>query len=303
MPKPPSSPPGRIARSGSGDGWVLAPFILLGSGIIQYIGASIAVGLFAVAAVGAVAWGRVFVGAVALLAWRRPRINITSKSGWRALGGPAIYGLSLITMNVIFYYALARLPLGATVALEFLGPVLLAALTSRGWRVRIGIVLAVIGVFLISWVGVDVREPGVLLGVVLAVLAGVVWAIYMWVGRKLAVTGMGIDSLAIGMGIGAIIYIPLAIPDAGVLVSDWKLVGMIIAVGLLSSALPYVLDSVIMRRIPAGTFALLNSLLPATSLVVGVILLDQIPTGGEVAGLLCITAAVALATYPGKRGA
>lgn len=296
--RPNHTPAGRPAGS---ETWVWAPFILLTTATIQYVGASIAVHLFATVAVIAVGWARGFFGSLMLLAWRRPHVDLRTREGWKALGFPAIYGISLVSTNIIFYFALARIPLGTTVALEFLGPVLLAAILGRGLRVRIGIVLAVIGVFLISWVGVDMSEPGVGAGVFFAILAGLTWAIYMYVGRKLAVSGIGLDSLAIGMFIGTLAWLPVAIPHLGDVFSDIKVIGLVALVGLLSSVVPYVMDAVIMRRINAGTFALLNSLLPATSLIVGLVLLKQVPTPGEIAGLVAITVAVALATYPGRK--
>lgn len=275
-----------------------APGMLLASGIIQYLGASIAVALFAAATVSAVAWGRVAVGALVMMAWRRPAIKA------RQLWVPAVYGLALVTMNMLFYQAIARIPLGTAVALEFLGPVILAAVTGRGWRIWGGIIFALTGVFMISWVGVDLRAPGVAMGVACAVAAGIAWAVYMWLASKAARAGTGPDSLAIGMAIGTLAYAWVAIPTFGVILSDLKLLGLIVAVGLFSSVVPYVLEVLIVSKIPAGNFALLNALYPATSLVVGMILLRQIPTLGELGGLLLISVAVVLVSLRprGKRG-
>lgn len=268
-----------------------APAILLASGIIQYIGASIAVTLFAVAAVGAVAWGRVAVGAIVMMLWRRPKIEV--KKLWR----PAVLGLALVTMNILFYQSIARIPLGTAVALEFIGPVLLAALLGRGWRIWTGIIFAVSGVFMISWIGVDMTEPGVAAGVAFAIVAGASWALYMWIGSKVATAGVGPDSLAVGMAIGATVYLPLAIPDFGVILTDVKILALMVAVGVFSSVVPYVLDVTILTKVPASTFALLNSLYPATSLVVGMVLLRQFPSAGEIGGLILISIAVVLVTW------
>lgn len=272
-----------------------APGILLASGIIQYVGASIAVTLFAAASVAAVAWGRVAVGAIVMMAWRRPTIV------WRQLWRPAVLGIALVTMNVLFYYAIARIPLGTAVALEFIGPVLLAAVTGRGWRIWTGIVLAVSGVFLISWIGVDTSEPGVAAGVTFAVAAGAAWALYMWMGSKVATAGAGPDSLALGMAIGALLYVPLAIPDFAVILTDVKLLALMVAVGLFSSVVPYFLEVTLLSKVPASTFALLNSLYPATSLVVGMVLLRQFPSAGEIVGLVLISIAVVLVTWRPRR--
>ncbi|MEW6928525.1 DMT family transporter [Trueperella pyogenes] len=276
-----------------------APGILIASGIVQYLGASIAVTLFAAATVGAVAWGRMAVAAVVMMVWRRPK-NLV-RSGRRAIGMAAVYGLVLVTMNVLFYQAIARIPLGTAVALEFLGPVILAAVTGRGWRIWSGIVLAISGVFMISWVGVDVGVPGVGAGIGFAIAAGGAWAVYMWLGSKVAQTGAGPDSLALGMAIGALGYVWLAIPGFWVILTDARLLAAMVAVGVFSSVVPYVLEVMILTKIPAGTFALLNALYPATSLIVGMIVLRQIPTMGELAGLVLITVAVMLVTWPRPR--
>ncbi|WP_082661123.1 EamA family transporter [Trueperella bernardiae] len=287
-----------------------APGILIAAGLIQYLGASIAVTLFAVAAVGAVAWGRVAVAAVFMMIWRRPKVDFRSELGRRRLGLTAIYGLALVTMNLLFYQSIARIALGTAVALEYLGPVLLAAVTGRGWRIWTGIVFAFGGVFAISWVGVDLAAPGVLAGVVLAIAAGGAWAVYMWVGSKVARAGLGADSLALGMAIGALAFVWLAIPGFAVIATSPKLLALMIAVGVFSSVVPYGLEVFVLSKIPAGTFALLGALYPATSLLVGMIILRQIPTLGELGGLVLITVAVMLVTWtprlrravPGRAG-
>ncbi|WP_216379765.1 EamA family transporter [Arcanobacterium phocae] len=277
--------------------WAWAPVILLTTAAIQYTGATIAIGLFSSVAVIAVAWGRGFFGSLMLLAWRRPRISLVTAQGRRDFGHSMFYGVSIVSTNVIFYMAIARIPLGTTVALEFLGPVILATLLGTGWRVRAGIVLAATGVFTISWIGVDTSDPQVMHGLILALLAGLCWAVYMYVGRKIAVSGNGLDSLAIGMFVGSLVWLPVALPHVGPIFTDGRVLGLIMVVSLLSSVTPYAMDAVIMRRISAPTFALLNSLLPATSLLVGLIILRQVPTVGELSGLVFITTAVALVNF------
>lgn len=274
-----------------------APAMLVASGVIQYVGASFAVRLFGLAPDYAVAWGRFCVGALLLLLVRRrlprnPRGNLTA----RRWGLVAFFGLMLASMNVLFYMAISRLPLGAVVALEYLGPVMVAALFGRGWRVRVGVVLACAGVFLISWTGNGIN----VLGVVLAVAAGACWAAYIVLGQKVAGEGASIDSLAWGMLIAGIVYAPIGakpliagLPD----LSSW---GLMVLVGLFSSVIPYVIDMLIFGKIPSDRYALFSSLFPATSLLVGVVLLAQIPTFGEVCGLVCISVAVALVQTKGS---
>ena len=175
------------------------------------------------------------------------------------LGRAALFGIVLGGMNLNFYMAIDRIPLGTAVSIEYIGPVLLAALTGRGWRVRTGITLAALGVFLISWAGVDMSDPSVAAGVGFVLLAGLFWALYIWIGRKVAIGGRGLDSLSWAMMVAGLVYIPLGAPGIGPIVSDWKLLLALFAVGTLSSALPYGIDQIVMRKIPAPTMALLTS--------------------------------------------
>ncbi len=280
----------------------VAPFVLLGTGVVQYVGSSIAVGLFAVTSALTVGWGRLVWGAILLLLWRRRFLRLPNgQINWRGYGHAALFGVVLGGMNLAFYLAIDRIALGTAVALEFLGPVLLAALTGRGWRVRTGIVLACAGVFLISWAGVDISDPVVAWGVAFSLVAGVLWAFYMWLGRRVAVGGQGLDTLAWAMACAAIIYTPVGIPGIGPLLADWKLLVLLVVVGFMSSVVPYGMDQVLLRSLSAATFALLNSLLPVTSLVVGLVMLKQVPTPGEISGLVLVSVAVALATAPGAK--
>lgn len=284
-------------RGGRAARW--APFLMLGSGVSQYVGASLAVGLFAVAPALSVGWGRIVAGGIIMLVWRRsvPR-RPDGKFDWRAFGAAALFGTILGAMNLRFYVAIDHISLGTAVALEYLGPVLLAAMTGRGWKVRFGIVLAGAGVFLISWAGVDLGDPRVAVGVGFAFLAGLFWACYIWVGRKVAVAGRGLDSLAWAMCVAALVYVPLGAPGIGPILADWKLLFFLVCVGALSSALPYGIDQIVMKALPAATVALLNSLLPVTSVVVGLVMLRQIPNGAEIGGIALVSIAVALATTP-----
>ncbi|MDP9801533.1 inner membrane transporter RhtA [Arcanobacterium wilhelmae] len=291
----PAEPP-RLPRHERNFVALFAPAIVISSAIMQYVGASIAVQLFAAATVGAVAWGRFSIAGIVLAAIRRPKIPwCHPRQAWLTLRAPAAFGLALTTMNVVFYYAISLIHLGTAVALEFLGPVVLAALTGRSIRERVGIGFALAGVFLISWVGVDLSAPGQLLGVLLALFAGLFWALYIWTGRKVSTGASGPDALAIGFCAGALAYLPLAIIGFGPILTDYRLLAMMIGVAVLSSLLPFLLDVLLFKHIPTSTYSLISSLFPATSMLVGVALLGQIPTPGELVGLGCITVAVALA--------
>ena len=151
--------------SGAGSavvGRVPAPPIFVVSALSQYLGAGLAVTLFALMPSTTVAWWRLTVGAVVLVALRRPwRRRWTG----RALLAAAVFGAATATMNVVFYAAISLLPLGTAVSLEFLGPVAVAVVTGRGWRPRAAAALALLGVVSISGLGVDPGEPGQRAGV------------------------------------------------------------------------------------------------------------------------------------------
>ena len=179
------------------------------------------------------------------------------------------FGVATATMNVIFYAAISLLPLGTTVSLEFLGPVVVALVTGRGWRPRVAAILALLGVASISGLGVDLGDPDQRIGVLLALGAGVAWAAYILLGRRVASAGAGTDSLAVGMVAGALVYAPLAVGTADTILASPTAAVTVLGVGVLSTAVPYGLEQVVLRRLGTDAFALLSSLMPAASLLVG----------------------------------
>ncbi|MPV36872.1 EamA family transporter [Georgenia subflava] len=272
---------------------VPAPALFMISGISQHLGSAVAVGLFVVMPATTVAWWRMLVSALILLAWRRPW-----RTRWtrRTLAGSAIFGVVLGAMNLLFYSAIDHLPLGTAVSLEYLGPVAVAALGRRGFRARAAIALALLGVVSIGGLGLDWSEPGTAAGVAFALAAGAAWAVYIVLGRRIAGARSGLDSLAVGMATASLVYAPVAVPTAGAAFSTALLLAAVVGVAVLSSLLPYAIEQVALTRLPAATFALLTSLLPATSLLVGLVVLLQVPTVGEVVGLVLISLAVLLAS-------
>ncbi len=277
---------------------LFAPLFVILSGLVQYLGASFAVQLFSVTTAGAVAWGRFSIAGIIMLAWRRPPVPWKNpRAAYRFLRTPALFGLALTSMNVVFYYAISYVHLGTAVALEFLGPVILAALTGRGVRVRVAICFAALGVFLISWIGVDLSDSRARIGVALSLFAGVFWALYIWLGRKVSTSTNGPDSLAIGLCAGAIFYVPFAFAGFASIVTNMHYLAMMIAVAIFSSFLPFLLEITILKHVRADTYSLLSSLYPATSLIVGFLLLHQAPNFGGILGLICVTIAVALSSH------
>lgn len=275
----------------------IALFIV--SGITQYTGAALAVVLFSVLAPTTVAWWRVAISAVVLLAWRKPwRQRLTL----REVAVSALFGIIMSGMNLAFYEAVARLDLGVAVSLEFLGPVAVAVIGGRTWSSRVAAVIALTGVVLISGFGVDVANPQIGWGIFWALLAGALWAGYIVVGQKIATKRSGLTSLSIGTAAGTIFYFPVAVRDFTVAFDSALLFLTVVGVAVLSTVVPYSIEQIIMGRISAPTFALLSALLPATSLLVGAVMLKQFPATPSVIGLVCVSIAVWLASRPAPNG-
>lgn len=268
------------------------------SGLTQYAGAAVAVHLFATLPAPTVAWLRIAVSAVVLLAWQRPWRQRWSR---RSVLLAAAFGTVLAAMNVSFYVAIDQLPLGTVVAIEFLGPVAVAAVTGRTARERAAIVVAAAGVVLLA--GISLRAGGqARVGLIATGLAAAFWAGYIVLGRRVAhgpVQGLG--GLAAGMGVGAVAFAPLGL-HAGPVLHSAGLALAVVAVGVLSSVVPYGIEQVVLRRVSAATFAVLLALLPATAAVVGAVALRQWPHGLEVLGLALVMGAIVLTAPPRRRG-
>lgn len=281
-------------KSGGLAARIPAPLIFMAEGTVQYVGAGFAVGLFTLFTPLTVAWLRSVIAGIILLAWRRPwgkRALNRRDYAWAGL-----FGAALVAMNTAFYEAIARLPLGTTVSIEFLGPVIFAALGMSGIIGKLSVLVAFAGVVLIGGIALDLSQPGQLHGLIWALVAGSMWVGYVVLGRKVAVAGRGIDSLALAVMFGSFLQFPLALPQLPALLHHGEAAGMALAMSLCSSVIPYVLEQVVMRGVNAPLFALLSALLPVTSLLVGLVMLRQIPSLGELGGLVLVSVAVAM-TY------
>lgn len=252
----------------------------------MYAGAAIAIGLFGHATPAGVAWLRCLGAALVLLAWRRP-----PRAAWRGrrLLLAIAFGTVTAGMNVLFYEAIARLPLGTVVALEFAGPVLVAAFGSRSLRDVLAVVLVAIGVVSIA----DVQLSGSFLGVLFALGAAAAWAGYILLGKRVAEDGSGINSLAIGFAFATVVLSPLSF-GTGEVWSSPRMLLLGVGVGVLSTVVPYALDQVVLRRLGQARFAVLLALLPVTAGVMGFVVLGQVPSLPEALGTLAVVGGVAL---------
>ncbi|MGH3320787.1 MAG: EamA family transporter [Streptosporangiaceae bacterium] len=223
--------------------------------------------------------------------WRRPWrvIAHAGRPERRSLVGP---GSALGIMNTCFYVALARLPLGTVGAIEFLGPILLAAAGVRTGRNLGALALAVGGVSLL----VDVRLAGAPVGFVFAFANCALFMLYVVLGHRAAAQGgaAGIDRLGAAMLVATVAVTPIGIDQAAIAFTAPILFAAGVGVGVCSSVIPSACDQLAMARLPRSTFALLLALLPATATVIGVVVLAQLPTPAEAAGIGLVVAGVGL---------
>ncbi|MET4783529.1 EamA family transporter [Glaciihabitans sp. UYNi722] len=255
--------------------------------LCQDVGASFAVLLFpAVGALGMVALRLTF-SAIILLMIARPRLRGYSRRDWVTV---ALFGIALASMNGLFYEALDRIPLGATVTIEVLGPLVLSVVMSRHASSWLWAVLAFIGVVLLGQGSFGQLDA---LGVVFAFAAAAAWAGYILLSARTGQRFPRLDGLAIAMAIGAIIALPAGITTAG---AGMFLPGNLLlgaAVAVLSSTIPYAFELLALRRLPSATFSILMSLSPAIATTAGLVLLHQKITAiGVIAIALVIIASI-----------
>ncbi|KPH14389.1 DMT family transporter [Chryseobacterium sp. ERMR1:04] len=248
-------------------------------------GASIAKQLFPT--IGAVGTSVLRIGLSALLLTiiNRPKFSTFTKQQWLYCG---LYGIGIAAMNLIFYLAIQRIPLGLAVTVEFIGPLFLALSLSRKWIDILWGLLACAGILLIvPWQSNNVD----LLGLLLAFLAGVFWAVYIVMGGKVAGIMQGKDAVTTGMLFAILIILPFALWDGGV----FKLTPILflkgLGVAILSSALPFSLDLVALKKLPAKTFSILTSLQPAFAAFSGLLFLSEKLTLLQWISVACVISA------------
>ncbi len=259
------------------------------SAIFHSLGPSFAVLLFARVDVLGVAWLRIASAGVVFALWRRPWrvVRTLDRNGrWLLVG----WGAVLAVMNVCFYSAIHRLPLGTVATIEFLPVIALAAIGARSPRNAGALALAVGGVYLLT----DVRLASQPVGIALAFGNAVCFAAYIVLADRVAKReGLGgLDGLAAAMLIAAVVVTPFGGWQAVTAVVDPLALLAGVGVGLSSSVIPYVSDQLAMVRLPRATYALMISLLPAFATVIGIVVLAQIPTWGEAAGVCLVVLGV-----------
>ena len=268
------------------------------SAVFHYLGPSFAVLLFAAIEPLGVALLRIAGAAAVFALWRRPLRtlgNAGARERWLILAMAA----TLAAMNGCFYLAIARLPLATVGAIEFLGPILLAALGVRGRRNVLALALAIAGV----WFLTDARWVAEPLGYLYAFANCALFVLYIVLGHRLAAQGGsgGIERLSAAMLAAAVFALPFGIEEAMPAFTDPLLLAAGIGVGISSSVIPYVCDQLAMARLPRASFALLLALLPATASLIGILVLAQAPTRAEWAGIALVIVGVALHRSEARR--
>ncbi len=264
VPLPGGGVPGFAARA---LGAVPPTGLVLGGVLSLHVGAAVAKDLFAVAgAAGTVALRLALSAVVLLLLWRPTRAL-----GWRALPVVVGFGAVLGAMNLLFYEALARIPLGVAVTIEFLGPLAVAILGSRRWLDALWAALAGAGVLLLTTVDGDISAAGVAFGLG----AGACWAAYILLGAKLGERTSGGSGLAVSMTVGALLILPFGIAEAGATLLEPRVLLIAFGVAVLSSVIPYTLELEALRKVPPRVFGVLMSLGPAVAALVGVAVLGE----------------------------
>ncbi|WP_157247590.1 EamA family transporter [Nonomuraea typhae] len=270
--------------------------VLLGILSVQ-IGAGFAKDLFHVLPPSAMVFLRIAAAALIIATFARPRLRGMTMRDWAVGVG---FGAILAIMNLTFYEALARLPMGIAVAIEFLGPLGVAVAASRRRLDLVWVLLAGGGVALMAPWGQSASVSWV--GIAFALVAGVCWAGYILLAAAAGRRFSGTTGLSFAMMVAVILIAPVGVTTGGADLLQPELLLIGLGVGLLSSVIPYSLELQALRRMPKHVFGILMSLEPAVAAVIGLAILGEILNVREWAAIICIVAASLGATRTQKKG-
>jgi inner membrane transporter RhtA len=257
--------------------------LLIAMASIQ-VGAALAKQLFpSVGAVGATSLRLFFAAAILICVWRPWRERLTRTD----IKPICIYGAALGLMNLLFYLSLERIPLGITVALEFTGPLAVALYSSRKALDLLWVALAVLGIYFILPLKAAQANADPI-GMVFALAAGACWATYIVFGKRAGSVMHGGRVAALGMLVASLVVIPFGVAFSGTLLLNTQVLPLAIAVAVLSSALPYSLEMISLKRLPAETFGILMSLEPALAALSGILILGETLTMLQCVAIACV---------------
>lgn len=269
--------------------------VLLAVLSVQFGGALAATLLPLVGVTGSVTL-RLLLGVVVLLAIARPRIRGYSRSDWLTV---IAFGLALAAMNTAFYASLTRLHIGVAVTIEFIGPLLLAAVLSRRLRDALAVLAAGVGVVLISEVATTDWAHVDFVGIGLALLAGAMWAAYIILSGRTGARFPRLDGLTLAMVVAAVAVTPFGIATAGSTLVSTEALTRGFGIALLSSVVPYSLELLALRSLDAQVFGILLSLEPAVAALAGYLVLGQHLVPAQLAGMVLVVLASAAVTRSG----
>ncbi|CAL9495250.1 Threonine_homoserine exporter RhtA [Streptomyces sp. enrichment culture] len=259
--------------------------LVLAGGISVQFGGALAVTLMPRAGALGVVTLRLLVAALVLMVLCRPKLRGHSRTDW---GTVIVFGIAMAAMNGLFYQSVARIPLGPAVTLEVLGPLALSVLASRRAVNIVWAALALAGVFLLGGGNFGSLDP---LGVAFALGAGAMWAAYIVFSARTGRRFPQADGLALAMAVAAVLFLPLGVIESGAKLLDPTVLALGAGVAVLSSVLPYTLELLALRRLPASTFAVLMSLEPALAAAAGFLVLGQALAPTEAAAIALVIAA------------
>jgi inner membrane transporter RhtA len=262
-------------------GWLNPVWLVIGAIVSVQVGAAFAKSLFPLTPPTAIAWLRMAVAAVIFWLFARPRLAGRSWPEWRVVIG---YGIALATMNWAIYMSFSRIPIGLAVTIEFLGPLAVALIGSRRprdlmWVGLAGIGVALLGVFpaTVDWVGIG-----------FALLAGTAWACYIVLGRQVGASWSGVTGVSVGSLVGALVFLIPGVLAGGATLLQPQVLALGAVVAVMSSVIPYGLEMVALRSIPAGVFGILMSLEPAAAALAALVVLGEQLSWVELVAMVCV---------------
>lgn len=276
--------PGGLLRAAA-DSMPPSSLVILAIFSVQ-LGAGFAKELFAALPPSAVVFLRIAAGALIMAAVARPKLRGLA---WRDWSVGIAFGVTLAVMNLAFYEALARLPMGIAVAIEFLGPLGIAVAASRRRLDLLWVGLAAAGVALLAPWGDSASVSWA--GIAFALVAGACWAGYILLSASAGRRFPGASGLSFAMMVSAVVIAPVGVVSGGAQLLQPELLMIGLGVGLLSSVIPYSLELQALRRMPKHVFGILMSLEPAVAAMIGLVVLGEVLHVQQWAAIICIVAA------------
>ncbi|WP_431805602.1 EamA family transporter [Microbacterium paraoxydans] len=262
--------------------------LVIGSCLSLPFGAAVAAQLFPVLGPWGVTSLRVAIAAVLLVVIVRPRPRRWTRPQWLAA---VLFGVSLAAMNGFFYAAIDRIPLGPAVAIEFLGPLVLAAVLTRRVADAVWVAVALLGMALLGIDGLIGAEPLDPLGVLFILIAAGFWVMYIRMSARVGALIPGSGGLAMGLVVAAVLLIPVGVPAAATVAGDLQLLLLAAVTAVLSSVIPYSFELAALRRLPQRVFGVLLSLEPAFATLAGWLILGQDATALRLLAVALVIAA------------